>query len=105
MSEVLTDEQRRSWTERGFFRLPGFAPPETCEGMLSRVTQVVREPALAATLGVKVVPESNKAGMAVAHPEDGVSKIFKLHRDSVFAEFAHSAPVVDPVSELIAPDI
>ena len=41
----------------------------------------------------------------MAKPEDGVSKIFKLHRDSVFADFAHSAAVVDAVSELIAPDI
>jgi len=31
--------------------------------------------------------------------------VFKLHRDTVFAEFAHSAEVVDPVSELITPDI
>ena len=66
---------------------------------------MVRDPDLAAALGVKVVPESNKAGMEVANPEDGVSKIFKLHRDSVFADFAHSAAVVDAVSELIAPDI
>ena len=49
--------------------------------------------------------EANKAGMEVAHPEDGVSKIFRLHRDSVFAEFAHSAAVVDLVSPLIQLDI
>ncbi len=102
---VLTDEQRASWTQRGFFRIGGFAPPETCEAMLSRVTRVVRDPDLATALGVKVVPESNKAGIAVANPEDGVSKIFKLHRDSVFADFADSAEVVDAVAELIAPDI
>ncbi len=41
----------------------------------------------------------------MGRPEDGVSKIFRLHRDSVFADFAHSAAVVDPVSELIAPDL
>ncbi len=73
--------------------------------MLERVTEVVRQPALAEELGVKVLPESNKAGVAVAHPEDGVSKIFRLHRDPVFARFAHSADVVDVVAELIAPDI
>ena len=54
---------------------------------------------------MKLVPESNKAGLAVAHPEDAMSKIFKLHRDGVFADFAHSAAVVDTVSALIAPDI
>ena len=73
--------------------------------MLGRVTELVRDPELAASLGVKVLPESNKAGVAVAQPEDGVSKIFRLHRDPVFAEFAHSAAVVDLVSPLIAPDI
>ena len=34
-----------------------------------------------------------------------MSKVFKLHRDGVFAEFAHSAAVVDAVADLIAPDI
>jgi ectoine hydroxylase-related dioxygenase (phytanoyl-CoA dioxygenase family) len=105
VSGVLTDEQRASWRDRGFFRIPGFAPLETCQAMLERVTRVVREPDLAAALKVKVAPENNKAGMEVANPEDGVSKIFKLHRDAVFADFAHSPAVVDPVSELIAPDI
>jgi len=105
MSGVPTAEQRASWEERGFFRIRGFATPEVCEAMLRRVTRIVREPALAESVGVKLVPESNKAGMAVANPEDAMSKIFKLHRDGVFADFAHSTAVVDPVSELIAPDI
>ena len=73
--------------------------------MLERVTDVVRDPGLAEELGVKVLPESNKAGVAVAHPEDGVSKVFKLHRDPVFARFAHSPGVVDVVAELVTPDI
>ncbi len=105
MSGALNDGQRTSWTEKGFFRIPAFAAPETCQAMLARVTRVVREPDLAAELGVKVVPENNKAGLEQAQPEDGVSKIFKLHRDTVFADFARAAEVVDPVSELIAPDI
>ncbi len=73
--------------------------------MLARVTEVVRDPALAAHLGVKVMQEANLAGHAVDQPEDGVSKVFKLHRDPVFADLAHRPAVVDPVSELIAPDI
>jgi phytanoyl-CoA hydroxylase len=105
MSGVLTDAQRASWAERGFFRVDGFAPTETCDAMLARVTQVCRDPSVAEAVGVKVVPESNKAGTTVSHPEDAVSKVFHLHRDAVFADFAHSAAVVDAVSELIAPDI
>ena len=105
MSGALTAEQRASWDERGYFRIAGFAAPEVCEAMLRRVTRIVREPELADAVGVKLVPESNKAGLAVANPEDAMSKIFKLHRDGVFAHFAHSPAVVDPVAELIAPDI
>ncbi|HEU0317170.1 MAG TPA: phytanoyl-CoA dioxygenase family protein [Solirubrobacteraceae bacterium] len=102
---ALTAAQRDSWRERGFFKIPSFAPPATCAAMLDRVTGIVRDQALAESLAVKVLAESNKADQAVARPEDGVSKVFKLHRDGVFAEFAHSAPVVDAVADLIAPDI
>ena len=101
---VLTPAQRSSWTEQGFVRISGFAAADTCNAMLRRVTDVVRDPALAAELSAKVVPESNKAGQEVphAHPEEAVSKIFHLHRDPVFARFAHSPDVVDLVAELIA---
>ncbi len=63
MSTALTDEQRASWNERGFFRIAGFAEPGTCQSMLHRVIEIVREPAVSGKLGVKLVPESNKAGM------------------------------------------
>jgi ectoine hydroxylase-related dioxygenase (phytanoyl-CoA dioxygenase family) len=102
---VLSDEQRASWEQRGFFRIDAFAPAEVCSAMLNRVVEIVRDPALAQEVGAKLMAESNKAGMPVAMPEDGMSKVFHLHRDSVFAEFAHSGDVVDRVSELIAPDI
>ena len=101
----LSDEQRASWEERGFFRVDGFAPTATCTAMLERVTELVRDPEQAASIGAWILPESNKAKVEVANPEDAVSKIFRLHRDSVFAEFAHSAAVVELVSPLIAPDV
>ncbi len=102
---VLTAEQRASWTERGFIRIGSFADPAICTAMLEHATDVVRDPVLAEHLGVRVLPESNKAGVVREQPEDGVSKIFRLHRDPVFARFAHSPDVVDVVAELIAPDI
>jgi phytanoyl-CoA hydroxylase len=101
VTAVVSDEQLASWSARGFFRVPAFAGPGTCAAMLERVTHIVREPELAGALGVKVLPESNKAGVAVEQPEDAVSKVFKLHRDTVFASFAHSDEVVDLVSRLI----
>jgi phytanoyl-CoA hydroxylase len=104
VTAVLSDEMQASWSTRGFFRVPAFAAPELCAAMLDRVTQIVREPELAEGLGAKVLPESNKAGVAVALPVDAVSKVFKLHRDTVFAAFAHSAEVVDLVSPLVGSD-
>jgi ectoine hydroxylase-related dioxygenase (phytanoyl-CoA dioxygenase family) len=102
---AVTSEQRRSWTENGFFRIPGFAAQATCDAMLLRVTQIVRDESVAQAVGAKVVLESNKEGIPLANPENGVSKIFKLHRDEVFATFATSSPVVDLVADLIAPEI
>ncbi len=72
---------------------------------MQRVTAIVRDPGLAEQLGARILPESNKAGVPVANPEDAVSKIFMLHRDAVFSSFATSTPVVDLVADLIEPDI
>ncbi|HEX3795046.1 MAG TPA: phytanoyl-CoA dioxygenase family protein [Acidimicrobiales bacterium] len=102
---ILTTDQTHSWSENGFFRIQGFASPEICSAMLQRVTAIVRDPALTTTVGARVLPESNKIGVAVDNAEEAVSKIFMLHRDEVFATFATSAEVVDLVAELIAPDI
>jgi ectoine hydroxylase-related dioxygenase (phytanoyl-CoA dioxygenase family) len=102
---LLSDDQRASWDERGFFRVDGFAPASVCSAMLERVTELVRDPEQATEVGAWILPESNKAKAEVENPEDAVSKIFRLHRDSVFAGFAHSPAVVDLVSPLIAPDI
>ena len=105
VSDTLSEAQRASWDQRGFFRIDGFAPTSTCEAMLERVTELVRDPDKATSVGAWILPESNKAKMELANPEDGVSKVFRVHGDSVFAAFAHSAAVVDLVWSLIAPDI
>jgi phytanoyl-CoA hydroxylase len=102
---ALIEAQRASWDERGFFRVDGFASADVCAAMLERVVQIVRDPALAESVHVKLMAEANKAGMPVALPEDGMSKVFHLHRDAVFAEFAHSPAVVELVAPLIQPDI
>jgi phytanoyl-CoA hydroxylase len=102
---ALIEAQRASWDERGFFRVDGFASADVCAAMLERVVQIVRDPALAESVHVKLMAEANKAGMPVARPEDGMSKVFHLHRDAVFAEFAHSPAVVELVAPLIEPDV
>ena len=99
---VLSGEQRASWSDNGFFRIPHFAPAETCRAMLDRVIDLARHPDDAKAIGAEVRGESNKSGQPRAHPEDGVSKIFKLHRHDPFASFATSPAVTDLVAELIA---
>jgi phytanoyl-CoA hydroxylase len=101
----LSAEHRQSWSDNGFFRLEAFAPPETCDAMLQRVTAIVRDDQLARQVGARILPENNKAGMTVANPEDAVSKIFTLHQDEVFHTFATSPAVTDLVAELIGPEL
>ena len=93
---------REGFEHQGFFRIPGFADAGTCARMLERVVQIARERA-AGTHGSEIVlPEANLAGRA-AQPEELVSKVFKLHRDPVFGEFARSSAVTDLVAELVGP--
>ena len=41
---MLSDGQRASWEERGFFRVDGFASGVDCSAMLERVTELCRDP-------------------------------------------------------------
>jgi phytanoyl-CoA hydroxylase len=91
-----------AFERQGFVRLPGFADRARCDQMLERVVEIARERA-AGTAGPEVVlPEANLIGRD-GRPEQLVSKVFKLHRDSVFADFATSAEVTDLVAELVGP--
>lgn len=101
----LTREQRAHYEEQGFLRLPGFASADVCDQMIARVIELAyahanKEPG---TPGY-VLPEANLAGRE-GKPEELVSKIFRLHRDTVFAEFASSREVTDLLVELVGPQL
>jgi class 3 adenylate cyclase len=106
VQDTLTAEQRGRYDEQGFVRIDGFATDDTCRRMLDRVVELAHAHARSHH-GVPgfVLPEANLAGRAGAEadPEDLVSKIFKLHGDTVFAEFATSAAVTDLLVDLIGP--
>jgi len=89
----------------GFVRLEGFADRATCDAMLERVVAIARERAAGASGPQLVLPEANLAGRPAELPEELVSKVFKLHRDTVFAEFACSDAVLDLVTELVGPQL
>jgi hypothetical protein len=95
----LTREQRGRYHDDGFVRLPGCAPPEVCERMLDRVIEIGRAHA-AGEPGAPglVLPEANLAG-STGDPEDLVSKIFRLHRDGVFADVAGSRGLTDLLAD------
>ena len=88
----------------GFVRLPGFASPDTCERMLQRVIEISRERAEGIGGDQLVLPEANLVGRD-GLPEELVSKVFKLHRDSVFEEFCRDPSVTDLVAELVGPKL
>ena len=92
---------RGAYEEQGFVRIPGFAGRATCDAMLERVVAIARG---ADAPGTLVLPEANLAGSA-GEPEQLVSKIFKLHRDPVFADFAGAPEVVALVREVVGPEI
>jgi phytanoyl-CoA hydroxylase len=102
-TEGLTREQRAQYDEQGFVRLRGFTGPEVCERMLERVVALARAHA-GGDLDAPglVLPEANLAGSG-GNPEDLVSKIFRLHRDGVFAAFAADPRVTGSLVDLIGP--
>jgi phytanoyl-CoA hydroxylase len=103
-------EQPGAWQADGYALVRGFAGPDVCAAMLARVVDICRRPS-GARPGPLVLPEARLDAGAIAAAtgdtggEAGVSKVFRLHRDPVFAEFAHDDRVLDLVSGLLGPDI
>ena len=92
-----------AFARQGFLRLAGFADTSTCDRMLERVVEIARDRAVGLGDGPSIVlPEANLNGRD-GMPEQLVSKVFKLHRDSVFEAFARDPAVTDLVAELVDP--
>jgi phytanoyl-CoA hydroxylase len=102
-ASALSADQRASWQENGFCRISGFADAATCTAMLDRVVEISRRYDAGESVSPAwITPEQNlKAEGRTGNPEELVSKIFRLHRDSVFNEFATSAAVLDVVAEVL----
>ncbi|MHB8339891.1 MAG: hypothetical protein ACYDB7_01810, partial [Mycobacteriales bacterium] len=96
---------RESWAERGFFKIEAFAEAAVCTAMLARVVEIVRAPESAAKDGFRIMAESNLAKLARPDPEGRVAKVFRLHREPVFRDFAMRVDLLDLLTELIAPDL
>jgi ectoine hydroxylase-related dioxygenase (phytanoyl-CoA dioxygenase family) len=105
MSTALRETQVDAYARDGFFRIEGFADASTCAAMLERVVDIARRAADGGDVAPAfVLPEANLQGRP-GNPEDLVSKVFRLHRDPVFASFANDERVTEIVADLVAPDI
>ena len=100
MASSLADYRRD-----GFVKLPGFADRATCDAMLARGVEIAEAKAVdpRSAPGL-LLPEANLAGRA-ARPAELASKIFRLHRETPFREFALSDAVLDLVAERIGPEL
>jgi ectoine hydroxylase-related dioxygenase (phytanoyl-CoA dioxygenase family) len=95
---------QEAFERHGFVRLEGFASQATCDAMLERVVEIARERAAGTNGPELVLPEANLVGRG-GPPEELVSKVFKLHRDPVFSDFACSPAVLDLVEPLVGPKL
>ncbi len=108
MSASLSKEQTEAWERDGFFLIRGFASTATCDAMLERAVELAREADGSGSAGTAIVhPENNLADSVgpSSRAEELVSKIFTIHRDSVFYDFATAPDLVTMVRELLRHDI
>jgi phytanoyl-CoA hydroxylase len=103
-AERLTEDERAQFADQGFVRIEGFADRDLCERMLARVVEITHAHADGSSAPGFVLPEANLAGRD-GRPEQLASKVFKLHRDPVFGDFAASPAVTDLLVDLVAPDL
>ena len=101
----MDEDQRAEYAERGFFKIEGFTTQAVCDAMLESVVSIADRKAADghdAAAGL-LLPEANLRGRD-GKPAELVSKIFRLHREPVFHEFAVSEVVTDIAAELIDQD-
>jgi ectoine hydroxylase-related dioxygenase (phytanoyl-CoA dioxygenase family) len=104
----LSASDSAAFDSDGFFLVKGFSSSNTCDAMLRRAIDLAREADGRGVAGAAIVhPERNLAESVgpEARAEERVSKVFKIHRDSVFHEFATQPDLVASVQHLLGTDI
>ena len=104
----LSARHAAAWDRDGFFLVKEFSTPDVCDAMLRRAIDLAREADGRGVAGTAIVhPERNLADSvgSEALAEERVSKVFKVHRDSVFHEFATQPDLVASVQHLLGIDI
>jgi phytanoyl-CoA hydroxylase len=105
--------RRQAWNESGFFVLRGLVPPVEAKGVENEVIAQIRdnppehhpgEALYAAGPNYAIFPEKEPSPTAV-NPEDRVAKVFNCHAEGLAREIATRAAIVDPVAEILGPDL
>ncbi|GJM37223.1 MAG: hypothetical protein DHS20C19_05900 [Acidimicrobiales bacterium] len=104
-SPGLTDEQRRSWDDKGYVVLADWAPASVRQAMIDRIIELAR--ALDGgeeRTDLLVSPENLLADAPT--PEGRLSKIFRVMRsEDVFREFATDARLLAVLADVLGADI
>ena len=106
MSELAEiPQQLRNANAPGYVKFPGFAGEAFTRAMLDDVIAMARAAAEGRAVdGALVMPEA-QTGMTGTHPEDLVSKIFRLHRRPVFQRFLADPRLRDIVVAALGADV
>ena len=100
---AFADVQQRQYATDGFFKVDGFAPEPIGRGMLDDVVDIVRQHDRGERVDALVMPEA-QPDFAGEQPEDVISKVFKIHRRPVFADFLRTDDLLPIVTGLLGTD-
>ena len=102
----LTPEQKEGWERDGFFVVPGFASAELLADMNVQVVELARAHAQGADIAPAYVIQEAALGPHAQHPEDRLSKLFRVHREqAVFRAFCGQPELLDLVEGILGPDL
>jgi phytanoyl-CoA hydroxylase len=100
----LTEAQRASFDACGFARIDGFADQATCDAMLARIVELVRQFDRGEDVDPALVLLETQADFGGRTVEDRVAKVFRIARDPVFHEFATRPDVLALVRSVLGTD-
>lgn len=103
---ALTEAQQSGWERDGFFFLRGFTNPAVCEAMYARIVELTRTVARGESIGDGYLMQEQRLVASALHPEDSLSKLFRVHRDEpVFRAFVEDARLLEIAMGLLGPDL
>jgi len=102
---MLSAQESTAWARDGFFIRRCFARQPTMQRMLERVVAICRHAAAGGDVSPALVLPEARGNAKAREPEDLISKVFRLHRDPVFEDFARDQAVVDLVAGLLGDDL